>query len=131
MSENRAVYEALIAAQDKGEAAALATVVGVQGSVPRHEGSKMLVRKDGTIVGTVGGGAMESRVVNEALAAMQDGKTRMESYILNDIKAGDAGVCGGTVQVFIEPIGSAPTVLVIGGGHVGKALAELAKWMGY
>jgi xanthine dehydrogenase accessory factor len=131
MSEDCAVYAAVLAAQEKGEVVALATVVSVQGSVPRHEGSKMLVRQDGSIVGTVGGGAMESRVIQEALAAIGDGKTRMPSYTLNDLAAGDPGICGGTVQVFIEPLGSVPTLLVIGGGHVGKALAELGKWSGY
>lgn len=131
MSDDRAVYEALLSVEAKGEAAAMATVIKVQGSVPRHEGSKMLVRADGSIVGTVGGGAMESLVVKEALAAMQDGQTRLPSYTLNDLSAGDPGVCGGTVQVFIEPVGSAPTLLVIGIGHVGKALAELGKWSGY
>jgi xanthine dehydrogenase accessory factor len=131
MDDNKAVFEALLDAQSKGEPVALATVVSVKGSVPRHEGSKMLVRLDSSIVGTVGGGAMESLVVKEALAAMQDGQSRMPSYTLNDLEAGDPGVCGGTVQVFIEPIGLAPTLLVIGVGHVGKALAELAKWSGY
>jgi xanthine dehydrogenase accessory factor len=131
MGEDRAVYEALLTVQEQGEVSALATVVNVQGSVPRHEGSKMLVRKDGSIVGTVGGGAMEALVVKEALAAMQDGKTRMSSYALNDFAAGDPGICGGTVQVFIEPVGTTPTLLVIGGGHVGKALAEVGKWSGY
>lgn len=131
MSEDRAVYEALLQAQAAGESAALATVVSVQGSVPRHAGSKMLVRHDGSIVGTIGGGAMEARVIAEALNAMRDGQTRMPSYTLNSIENGDAGVCGGTVQIFIEPVNTAPTLLVIGGGHVGKALAELGKWMGY
>jgi xanthine dehydrogenase accessory factor len=131
MDDTRAVFEALLEAQSKGEPAALATVVSVKGSVPRHEGSKMLVRRDGSIVGTVGGGAMESLVVKEALAAIHDGQPRMPSYTLNDLAAGDPGVCGGTIQIFIEPIGLAPTLLVIGVGHVGKALAELAKWSGY
>lgn len=131
MGEDRAVYEALLTAQAAGEPVAMATVVDVQGSVPRHTGSKMLVRQDGSIVGTIGGGAMESRVIQEALASMTDGQTRMPSYTLNDIAVGDAGICGGTVQVFIEPIGLAPTLLVIGIGHVGKALAELGKWAGY
>jgi xanthine dehydrogenase accessory factor len=131
MGEDRVVYEALLAAQAAGEPAVLATVISVQGSVPRQAGSKMLVRADGTIVGTVGGGMMESRVIQEALDAMRDGQTRMPSYSLNDIKAGDAGICGGTVQVFIEPVGAAATLLVIGIGHVGKALAELGKWAGY
>jgi xanthine dehydrogenase accessory factor len=131
MSEDRAVFEALMTAESRGEVVALATVIRVQGSVPRHEGSKMLVIADGQIVGTVGGGAMESLVIKTALEAMRDGKTRLESYSLNDLASGDPGICGGTVQVFIEPIGLSPMLLVIGGGHVGKALAELGKWMGY
>lgn len=131
MEDTREVYAAVLAAQEKGEAVALATVVRVQGSVPRHEGSKMLVRADGSFVGTVGGGRMEALVIQEALATLADGQTRMPSYALNDLEAGDPGICGGTVQVFIEPVGSAPTLLVIGGGHVGKALAELGKWMGW
>ena len=131
MSDDHAVFEALLEAKDKGELVALATVVSVQGSVPRHAGSKMLVRQNGSIVGTVGGGKMESLVVQEAIAAIQDRKTRLPSYSLNDLANGDPGVCGGTLQVFIEPVGSAPTLLVIGGGHVGKALAELGLWSGW
>ncbi len=131
MSEDRAVYEALLEAQSRGEPAALAIVVSAQGSVPRHEGSKMLVRRDGSIVGTVGGGALESLVIQEALAVMSDGRSRLSSYALNDLAAGDPGICGGTVQVFIEPVGLSPLLLVIGGGHVGRALAELGKWTGF
>lgn len=127
----REVYEALLAAQTTGEAVALATVIGVKGSVPRHVGSKMLIRADGSFVGTVGGGRMEALVIEAGLAALADGQTRMPTYALNDLQAGDPGICGGTVQVFVEPIGSAPLLLVIGGGHVGKALAELGKWTGY
>lgn len=131
MSEDRAVLEALLAAQDCGELVAMATVVRVQGSVPRHAGSKMLIRTDGSIVGTVGGGGMESRVVQEGLAAIKDGETRLLSYSLNDIQDGDPGICGGTLQIFVEPVGASPTLLVIGGGHVGKALCELGKWAGW
>lgn len=131
MNEDRAVYEAVLTAKEQGERVALATVISVVGSVPRHTGSKMLVRQDGSIVGTVGGGAMESLVVKEALAAINDGQTRMPSYTLNDLANGDPGICGGTVQVFIEPVGAAPTLFVIGGGHVGKALAELGLWSGW
>lgn len=131
MEDARAVFTALLEAQEQGITVALATVVAVQGSVPRHAGSKMLVYADGRFVGTVGGGTMEARVIEEALAALADGQTRLRSYALNDVTAGDAGVCGGTVEVFVEPIGLAPTLLVIGGGHVGKALAQLGKWMEY
>jgi xanthine dehydrogenase accessory factor len=130
-SENQQVFQALVEAQNKGESVVLATVVNVSGSVPRRAGSKMLVRADGSIVGTVGGGAMEALVIKEALAALSEGSTRMPSYTLNDLAAGDPGVCGGTVQVFIEPIGLVPTLVVIGIGHVGKAVAELGKWLGF
>jgi xanthine dehydrogenase accessory factor len=131
MDEMRAVYAALVEAQDRGIPAALATVVSVKGSVPRHEGSKMLVYADSRFVGTVGGGAMESLVIQEALEALADGQTRLRSYTLNDLDAGDPGICGGTVEVFVEPLSIAPKLLVIGGGHVGKALAQLGKWMDF
>jgi len=131
MEEMRAVYAALVEAQEKGIPAALATVVSVKGSVPRHEGSKMLIYADSRFVGTVGGGAMESLVIQQALVALSDGQTRMCSYTLNDLAAGDPGICGGTVEVFIEPLAFVPHLLVIGGGHVGKALAQLSKWMDF
>jgi xanthine dehydrogenase accessory factor len=129
MEDSRAVIVALAEAQEKGTPVALATVVSTQGSTPRHAGSKLLVYADGQFVGTVGGGTMESLVIQEAIASLADGQTRLRSYTLNDVAAGDPGVCGGTLEIFIEPIGTAPTLLVIGGGHVGKALAQLGKWM--
>lgn len=131
MDDTLVVYEAVIAAQQAGLPAALCTVIQVQGSVPRHTGSKLLVRTDGSFVGTVGGGRMEALVIAEAQAVIASGEARTLTYNLNDIAAGDPGVCGGTVQVFIEPIVPMPTLLVIGMGHVGKATAELGLWMGY
>lgn len=131
MSENQVVYEALSQAQKMGNVVALATVIKTTGSVPRQAGSKMLIQADGSIVGTIGGGAMEARVVDEAKAAMQSGEPRLLAYALNNLEKGDPGICGGTVELFIEPIGFVPTVVVIGCGHVGKALAELAKWSGF
>jgi xanthine dehydrogenase accessory factor len=131
MDDVKAVYQALLEAQLQGQAVALATVIDAQGSVPRHVGAKMLVRINGTTVGTVGGGALENLVLKEAQAALTDGQARTREYRLNDLRDGDPGICGGTVRVFIEAIGTSPTLLVIGGGHVGKALAELGKWAGY
>lgn len=117
--------------QRKGEPGALATVIRARGSVPRHAGSKMLVYPDGKIVGTVGGGEMESRVIEESLAALRDGGTRILRYELNDPQGGDPGVCGGEVEVFVEPIARKPTVIVVGAGHVGQAVAHLAHWLGF
>jgi hypothetical protein len=129
--DEKDVYRALVEAQEKGQMAALATVVRTQGSLPRHAGSKMLVYPDGRIVGTVGGGAMEARIIEDAKAAMAEGQTRISTYTLNDLKEGDPGVCGGTVEIFIEPLILSATLAVIGCGHVGKALAELGKWLNY
>lgn len=129
--DEKDLYRAVVEAQTRGLVAALATVIRTQGSVPRQPGSKMLVWPDGKIMGTVGGGAMESRVVKDAQDAMKDGRVRIVSYTLNDLQQGDPGVCGGTVEIFVEPLMSSPTLVVIGCGHVGKALAELAKWTGY
>jgi len=129
VKEDRTVFEAALAAQRDGRPAALAVITRTQGSVPRQAGSKMLVWPDGTIVGTVGGGEMESLVIAEAQDAIRSGQSRVVSYNLNDLASGDPGICGGTVEVFVELLAPPPTVLVVGCGHVGKAVAELAKWL--
>ncbi|MEL6406098.1 MAG: XdhC family protein [Chloroflexota bacterium] len=129
--DHQAVYEAVVEATKKAIPAALVTVISTTGSMPRHAGSKMLVYSDGRIVGTVGGGAMEARVIAVAQETIQNGNATTEKYTLNSIDAGDPGICGGSATLFIEPIAIPATLLVIGGGHVGQALAELGKWMGY
>lgn len=129
MSDDRAVFEAVVTAQRENKLAALATVIETQGSVPRQAGSKMLIWPDGQIVGTVGGGQMEAYIIGEAQAALRDGATRVLTYNLSDLGAGDPGVCGGTVRVFVEPLLTPVTLVVIGCGHVGRAVAELAKWL--
>ncbi len=129
--DHKHVFAAILAAQNQGTPAALATVITTQGSIPRHAGSKMLVQADGAIVGTIGGGAMEAKVIQEALGCLNDGQTRLRTYTLNNLEDGDPGICGGTAQIFIEPLNVAPKLLVIGAGHVGKALAELGRWMEY
>jgi xanthine dehydrogenase accessory factor len=121
----------LLNAIDNRQAVALATVVETNRSVPRRAGSKMLVYADSTTSGTIGGGEMEARVVGEALAALTSGKPSQLSYQLVDAAAGDPGVCGGDVQIFVEPHMPQATVYVIGIGHVGHAVVELARWLGY
>ncbi len=115
----------------EGKAVTLCTVVESKGSTPRHQGSKMLVFPDGRILGTVGGGEIENRVIAEALDALKTGKTRIIRYEMVDPAKGDAGVCGGQVEVYVEPYLPAPLVLIVGGGHVGKAVAHVAKWLGF
>ncbi len=130
MSDER-IYQAILDAKREGRPAALATVIRSRGSVPRHETSKMLVFADGQMVGTVGGGELESRTIEASKEVIQSGQAQLESYSLAGPREDAVGVCGGEVEVFIEPILPPPTVLVLGCGHVGVAVAHLAKWLGF
>jgi xanthine dehydrogenase accessory factor len=114
-----------------GRACVLATVVSTARSVPRRAGSKMVVLADGRAVGSIGGGEMEARVLAEARAALADRRPRLATFDLVDPATGDAGVCGGTATIYVEPLMPTATVYVIGCGHVGKAVADLAHWSGF
>ena len=127
----KSIFQALAELEQTHEAAALCTVVKSEGSTPRHVGSKMLVYADGRFIGTVGGGDLEHRVMDEAWMALADGQARHLHYNMADPSRGDPGVCGGQVEVFVEPILPPPLLIVIGAGHVGKAVAHLAKWLGF
>jgi len=118
----------LVAAVDTGEPVILATVVGTCRSVPRHAGSKMLVRPGGRCSGSLGGGPVEKRVVADALAALAGEEPRLVRY---DLNGGELGPCGGEMTVYLEPHVPPPTVLVVGCGHVGRAVAEVAHWLGF
>src|SRR5512143_281000 len=124
------IYQALSDIEKNNESAALCTLVKSEGSTPRHVGSKMLVYPDGKFIGSVGGGDLEHRVLDEAWIAMGDGESRLITYHMSDPSRGDPGVCGGTVEVFVEPILPPALIVVIGAGHVGKAVVHLAKWPG-
>jgi xanthine dehydrogenase accessory factor len=125
------IFNALAELEQNNGAGALCTIVRSVGSTPRHVGSKMLVYPDGRIVGTVGGGEMESRVIAEALEAIRDGKPRNLEYSMADPQRGDPGVCGGQLEVFVDPIQPKPNLVVVGAGHVGQAVAHLAHWLGF
>jgi xanthine dehydrogenase accessory factor len=129
--EDRQVLEELLAAQGRREPVALAVVIRDQGSVPRHAGAKMLVYGDGRTLGTIGGGEMESRVVAAAQEALGDGAPRVVPYSLVDPKRGDPGVCGGSVEIYVEPHPGPDTLVILGCGHVGRALAALGKWLDF
>jgi xanthine dehydrogenase accessory factor len=125
------LYQALADLEVSGGSAALCIIVRTSGSTPRHETSKMIVFPDGSIIGTVGGGEVENRVKLEALAALNDGKTRFLHYDLVNPQQGDPGICGGAMEVYVEPILPKPSLLIVGGGHVGKAVAKLGKYIGF
>ncbi|MBN2550149.1 MAG: XdhC family protein [Anaerolineales bacterium] len=125
------VFQALAELELKNQPGVLCTIVRSNGSTPRHTGSKMLVYLDGSIVGTVGGGEVENRVIAEAQQAIADGSPRLLEYNMSDPSRGDPGVCGGQLEIYVEPILPKPTLVVIGGGHVGKAVVHLAHWLGF
>jgi xanthine dehydrogenase accessory factor len=125
------IMSEVVELEKNGISAALCTIIQSTGSTPRHAGSKMIVFPDGRISGSVGGGLIENQVIEEAIAAIKEGKSRKSSYDLVDPSRGDVGICGGHVEVYIEPLMSKPLLVVIGGGHVGKAVIHLAKWLGF
>lgn len=125
------LLRALVAAVDAGEPVVLATVVDTCRSTPRHAGSKMLVYADGRSRGSVGGGAVEARVVREALAALADGRARLLRHDLLEGDGDEREMCGGEMSVYLEPQLPPPTVMVVGCGHVGSAVVELAHWLGF
>jgi xanthine dehydrogenase accessory factor len=125
------VYQALAEISRSGISAALCTIIQAKGSTPRKTGTKMLVYSDGSIVGTIGGGEIEGRVIQEALESIQSGESKIRSYDLIDPQQGDPGVCGGSLEVFIDPLSQPDDLVVVGGGHVGRAVVFLAKWLGF
>ena len=119
-------------ALEQGEDAALVTIVSSQGSTPQRVGAKMLVFPDGRMVGTIGGGCYENDAFWKAKEAIQTRKPLLVKYDLNDDFAQENGlVCGGQMQVYIEPLESTPRLYVVGAGHVGFNLAKLAATIGF
>jgi xanthine dehydrogenase accessory factor len=115
------IYALLADMAARGEEGALATVIRTAHSAPRHSGSKMIVRRDGSVTGSVGGGPVEVRVIEAAREVMNDGVCRR---VVLDLR-GEVGVCGGETEVFVEPISVATPFWVVGAGHVGRAVLEL------
>jgi len=128
---NKEVFAAVAAALDRGEAAALVTIVSTTGSTPQRVGAKMLVFGDGRTVGTIGGGCYENDAFWKAREAITARSPQLVHYELSDDFAQETGlVCGGQMDVYIEPIEPSPELYVIGAGHVGTGLARLAHAVG-
>ena len=128
----RKILEAASAAERNGEPAAFVTVVATRGSTPQKAGAKMVVFADGRLVGTIGGGCVEAEMVGRARLAIDLHEPQLASYDLTPDQASEDGlVCGGRMEVFIEPIQSVPTLLLFGAGHVAQPLARLAHAVGF
>jgi xanthine dehydrogenase accessory factor len=122
------LYEEMLRLARRGEPFTLATVVAHSGSSPRKSGTKMLVRGDGSSLGTVGGGRIEQETLQAARDALACGEARTLEFILTE-EHGYA--CGGSMSVFVEPQGRRPMLVMFGAGHVGRAVTALAHGCGF
>ncbi|MCX6271900.1 MAG: XdhC family protein [Bacteroidetes bacterium] len=121
-------YEKLAAISRDNRRAALCTLISTQGSTPRKAGTKMIVLEDGSLVGTIGGGQFEKRVIEESMGVIQQNKPVIFHF---DLREDLEMTCGGKASVFIEPVHTTHTLYIFGGGHVGKAVAKLASDFGF
>ncbi|HYL69630.1 MAG TPA: XdhC family protein, partial [Candidatus Limnocylindria bacterium] len=113
------LFEEIVRMRRAGQRGALATIVHTNGSIPSYESSRMLVREDGTIAGTVGGGCVEADVWAAAKDVIRTEQPRKMTFNLNHEASYDAGlICGGTLEIFVEPILPQPMLYLFGGGHV-------------
>jgi xanthine dehydrogenase accessory factor len=129
---NQEVFSALSDALERGDEVALVTIVGSTGSTPQRVGAKMLVYRDGRTVGTIGGGCYENDAMGKAREAIAQRRPCTLKYELNDDFAQETGlVCGGQMDVFIEPVEASPEVYVFGAGHVGYFVARMAHEVGF
>jgi len=126
------IYQEIVRIRDEGEEAALVTIVSATGSTPREEGAKMLVKSDGSILGTIGGGSLEAQVIEEAVKVIGQGKPKRLRASLTAKEVEEEGMlCGGDLEVFIEPILTPPTLYIFGGGHISLPLAKTGKLIGF
>jgi xanthine dehydrogenase accessory factor len=126
------LYQSIVALRREGRKGALATIVNVRGSIPSFETAKMLVRDDGSMVGTIGGGCVEADVWQAAREVMEKERPRTMTFNLNQNPKDDTGlVCGGTLEVFIEPILPIASLYILGAGHVAHSVHKIARLAGF
>jgi xanthine dehydrogenase accessory factor len=126
------VYEELVRLRNLGQKCAIATIVDVRGSIPSYESAKILVREDGSMIGTIGGGCVEAEVWNAAREVIESEKPKHLNFNLGQDAAYDNGlICGGQLDVFVEPVLPLPRAFIFGGGHISKSLAKVAALAGF
>ena len=126
------VYEELLRLRNLGQKCALATIVDVRGSIPSYESAKLLVREDGSMIGTIGGGCVEAEVWNAAREVLETEKSKRLSFNLGQDAAYDNGlICGGQLEVFVEPVLPIPRAFIFGAGHISKSLSKVANLAGF
>jgi xanthine dehydrogenase accessory factor len=126
------IYEEIVKLQREGHSGAVATIVNSRGSIPSFQSAKMLIRDDGSIAGTIGGGCVEAEVWQAAREVIAQEKPRTLTFDLNQDPKFDTGlVCGGTLEIFIEPVLPVPLLYIFGAGHVAVELFKAARNAGF
>jgi len=126
------IFEEIVRLGRLGQKCALATIVQVRGSIPSFESAKLLVREDGSLVGTIGGGCVEAEVWNAAREVIATEKPRHMHFSLGQDAAYDNGlICGGQLDVFVEPVVPQPAAFIFGAGHISKSLSKVADMAGF
>src|ERR1043166_6469732 len=126
------VYEELVRLRQLGQKCALATIVEVRGSIPSYESAKLLVREAGSMTGTSGGGCVEAEVWNAAREVLETERPRRMQFNLGQDAAYDNGlICGGQLEVFVEPVLPVPHAFIFGAGHISKSLSKVATLAGF
>jgi xanthine dehydrogenase accessory factor len=126
------IYEQIVQLRREGRRGAVATITNVRGSIPSFQTAKMLVRDDGSISGTIGGGCVEAEVWQAAREVMEQEKPRTLTFNLNNDPKYDTGlVCGGTLEIFIEPVLPPALLYIFGAGHVAYNLYKVATIAGF
>ncbi|MFC1938277.1 XdhC family protein [Chloroflexota bacterium] len=125
------IYQALVNITSRGEQAVLATVISSHGSAPRSAGAKMLIKKDGTFIGTIGGGGVEHQVRQKAIEIMKSGQSQVAHFDLSGKEKGATMICGGQMDIFLEPILSPETLYLCGAGHISQVTAVIGKMLGF
>lgn len=125
------VYQELVRVISKGERAVLATIISSQGSTPRKAGAKMLIKEDGTFVGTVGGGGTEHQLRRKVAEVMKSGQPQIVHFDLSGKDNALQMICGGQMDVFLEPILPPETLYLFGAGHVAQSTATMGKMLGF
>ncbi|MXZ73088.1 MAG: xanthine dehydrogenase [Acidobacteria bacterium] len=129
---NEEVFRAVNEAFQRGESAALVTIIRTQGSTPQRVGAKMLVYADGRTVGTIGGGCYENDAFWKARQALDTRKPMVARYELADDLAEESGlICGGQMEVYIDPLEASPQLYLVGAGHVAQHLGQIAPGAGF
>ena len=126
------IYGEIVRLRREGRKCALATIVNARGSIPSYESAKILVREDGSIAGTVGGGCVEAQVLTAAREVIETGKPKCLSFELTQDAAHESGlICGGEVEIFVEPVLPQPVAFIFGAGHISKSLSKIAALAGF